>query len=155
MPEDPRMNLQDAHSVLAEAGMNADSRRAADPRLRGLPLVLARTGWVALAVLALVTFVISVPIYNAQLQTLCVAENLDTSCMAEQLTPQHLPALEASGFSLATYASYLSAIRVFAEIVSVVVALIIFWRKSDDRMALLVSMMLALSNGLDPAVAPT
>jgi signal transduction histidine kinase len=149
------MNLQDSHPVLAEAGLNADSRRAADPRLRGLPLVLARTGWAALAVLALVTFVISVPIYTAQLQTLCVAENPDTSCMAEQLAPQHLPALAASGFSLATYASYLSAIRVFAELICVVVALIIFWRKSDDRMALLVSMMLALSNGLDPAVAPT
>src|SRR6266516_4881241 len=114
MPEDPRMNLQDAHPVPAEAGLNADSRRAADPRLHGLALVLARTGWVALAVLALVTFMISVPIYNVQLQTLCVAENPDTSCMAEQLAPQHLPALEASGFSLETYASYLSALRVFA-----------------------------------------
>ncbi|MFL5805899.1 MAG: histidine kinase [Roseiflexaceae bacterium] len=149
------MNLQDAHPVLAEGGLNADSRRAADPRLRGLPLVLVRTGWAALTVLALLTFAISVPMYNAQLQTLCVAENPDTSCMAEQLAPQHLPALEASGFSLATYASYLSAIRMFAELVSVVVALIIFWRKSNDPMALLVSMMLALSNGLDPAVAPT
>jgi hypothetical protein len=105
-------------------------------------LPLARLGWVALALLAVASSIIYVPYNWSRLQTVCVAADVARDCLFDQMTPASLPALEAAGFSLQSYAAYLSAIAVVVSVVGLAVAAFIFWRKSDDPMALLVAALL-------------
>jgi hypothetical protein len=97
------------------------------PALRRL--VLARAAWVAVAVVALGTFVISVPARYAQLA---------------HPTAEVRGALVEMGLSAGGYALYnITLDAVFVSIFAVV-AIIIFWRRSDDPMALLVATMLVV-----------
>jgi hypothetical protein len=106
-------------------GMSPRAPRS--PALRSL--VLARVAWVAVAVVALGTFVISVPARYAQLA---------------HPTAEVRGALVEMGLSAAGYALYnITLDAVFVSIFAVV-AIIIFWRRSDDPMALLVATMLVV-----------
>jgi hypothetical protein len=99
------------------------------PALRRRWLVLARAAWVAVAVVALGTFVISVPARYAQLA---------------HPTAEVRGALVEMGLSAGGYALYnITLDAVFVSIFAVV-AIIIFWRRSDDPMALLVATMLVV-----------
>jgi uncharacterized membrane protein YidH (DUF202 family) len=90
--------------------------------------------------LTLVVFFGSIPVYIAQLQTICSG----TVCAYRQLSSEQATALQALGFSLGEYASYTVALTMISEVVCIAVSGLIFWRKSSDWMALLFALCLVL-----------
>jgi hypothetical protein len=107
-------------------------------RLSGRRLLLARVAWVSVAALAVGLFVSGIPAEFALLHFPCPT----VSCPTGQLSPSGLRALEGLGLSLDSFAVYAVAMDVIFAAVCTAVALLIFWRRSDDRMGLLVSVAL-------------
>ncbi len=118
-------------------------------------LVWARTLWLGIAGLTLFLFVVALPLRFTQLQTVCAG----VGCSEPQLTPDDVRVLHGLGLSLRDYATYIMALEVAFVAVHFVIAAIIFWRRSDDLLALFVSLMLitfgaAAFSGTMNALAP-
>ncbi len=111
---------------------------ALDTRVPGRWLVLARGIWITLVVLTLTIFFASLPVYIAQLQTPCAG----STCGFQQLTPEQVGALTGMGLSLSVYVAFTVALALASVVVCLVVSTLIVWRRSDDRMALLVALTL-------------
>ena len=105
--------------------------------LRGRTLVFARGTWLAVAVLALGFFVAGIPSEFVMFHTEC-----QDTCLGGQVSQAGSRALRDLGLSLDFYAAYAVALDVVFAAVYVAVAASIFWRKSDERMAILVSFAL-------------
>jgi hypothetical protein len=121
------------------------SQRAAPPptTLRSPWLLLARVVWVALAVTALAIVLFSVPGSYEYFSGACTAGSEVCSERAVgQPTPEGVRALLDAGLSLSTYAFLNVALDKIADFVWIAVGALIFLRRSDDRMALLVSLFL-------------
>jgi hypothetical protein len=128
------MNVQHAPTAKTES-----RERHSSARLQGRWLVLARVGWVVLVVLTLAIFFSSFPVYLAQLQTPCAG----TACaFTSQLTPGQVVGLKGIGVSIGDYAAFMVALTLATILVCLVVSTVIVLRRSDDRMALLVALML-------------
>ncbi len=108
----------------------------ANTRISGYRLLVARIVLLATSVLNLILFIAGVPVYFAYLHTLC------TDCLDDRLTPDKLQALHTLGISISTYAVYMVALNLLFALVFFAVAALIFWRKSDDWMALLAAFSL-------------
>lgn len=100
------------------------------PRLR----LASRSGWIALCALSLALYVAMMPAYFAGLQQVCAS-----GC---QLTPGQARALLGFGFSVQGYAVGGVVVSALFVLVSCGVAALLFWRSSDDWMALLVGLLL-------------
>ena len=124
--------------IPSQTTRSSNLTRAPDTRLRGRRLVLARAVWVALVALTLLIFIASIPDFDAQLQAFCRV----TFCTPGQLTPDTARILHVLGLTPGLYAHLNVALIVATTVVWFAVAAIIFWRKSDDWLALLVSIML-------------
>jgi hypothetical protein len=94
----------------------------------------------AVVVFSLSIFIASLPAYVAQLQTVCTG----VTCVYAygQLTPGSAQALQNLGLSIGGYAVSILALITASMLVSFVVAGLVFWRRSDDWMAMLVSLFL-------------
>ena len=115
---------------------------AAHMRLSGSRLILARIAWIAVVTLIVALFLAMLPAYYSLLQTICTA----TACGPTQPTPDSAQAIQKLGFSLGTYATFTLALTIALVFLCIVVSAVIFWRKSDDWMALLVALgVVALS----------
>jgi hypothetical protein len=99
------------------------------PTLRGRWLLLARAAWMAVAVAALGAFVAAVPARYAQLA---------------HPTEAVRTALAELGLSASTYAFYNVALDTLFVSVFAMIGIVIFWRRSDDAIALLVATMLVV-----------
>ena len=106
--------------------------------LRGRQLVMARAAWIAVTALTVTLFVMAVPLRYAELQKVCVG----AVCTEPQLTLDDVRELQALGLSREWHATYHVTIEIVFAAVHLVMATVIFARKSDDRMALFVSFML-------------
>jgi hypothetical protein len=130
------MNQADVQS---EKVVRSASSSMADTRLRGGWLVLARVVWVAMVVLTLGLFIASIPTTFADLHLLCTAASCTTS---GQLTPDYVRELHALGLSMDFYATYIVVFIIVFAFGYFAVGAVLFWRKSDDRMALFASFTL-------------
>ncbi len=119
-------------------GVSAPPPNATQMRLQGRWLLLARCVWITLVVLTLAIFFASLPVYLAQLQTPCSG----TPCAYDQFSPAQVGALKRIGLSLGDYALYTLALTLASVVLCLVVSTLIVWRRSDDRMALLVALLL-------------
>lgn len=109
--------------------------------MRSRWISLARAGWLIVAALTISLFVASIPIEFAQLQLGCPT----SSCASSGgITPVGLTLLENLGFSPQFFAAYGIVLELVFALGFVVVAALIFWRKSSDRQALFVSLTLLL-----------
>ena len=108
-----------------------------DTRLRGPWLVTARLGWVILTLINLLLFVLGIPAYFAQLHVICT-----TDCHPGRVTPGNALALTHLGISREVYIAYILTITLLASLVSLTVGAILFWRKSQELIGLLVSLLL-------------
>src|SRR5258708_7715101 len=130
------MNLQPVSTTTTGNDERPDEVRT---RLHGRWLVFVRGVWLTLVVLTLAIFFASLPVYLAQLQTPCAG----TACpFSQQLTPQQAGALKGIGLSIDAYTAYTLALTLASVVFCLVVSAVIVWRRSDDRMALLVALML-------------
>jgi hypothetical protein len=101
-------------------------------------LLLARVAWIAVAVLAVGLFLAGIPAEFALLQVPCPS----VRCPTGQLPPTGLHALEDLGLSTGSFAAYSVAMDAVFAAVCVGVAILIFMRRSEDRMALFASLAL-------------
>ena len=108
-----------------------------DTRLHGRWLPLARVAWIGVVALIVGVFITSLPVFLVQLQVTCAP----AICSFWQLTPAAAQTLQSLGFSPDAYAIYTLTLVIIFGLVWLVSALVIFWRKSDDWMALLFALM--------------
>jgi hypothetical protein len=132
------MNL---YSSLTNTGESSEARNnsSSETYLQGVWLVLARIAWVAVSVLAVGLFVGSLPSYFAYLHVPGTS-----SSSAPQLTPSDVATLRGLGLSLDLYAWLDISVYIVILLAYVLSGIVLFWRKSDDRMALLASLSLVL-----------
>lgn len=132
--------MHESLDTTTQTRVSVDSGSAAETRLPDRWLPLARLAWGIVAALTLTIFIASLPVYLAQLQITCVG----VSCAAGQLTPQAARELGNLGLSMSSYTLLIAIFIVASALVWFGVAMIIIWRKSDDKMGLLVALMLVL-----------
>ncbi|MDQ5852744.1 MAG: hypothetical protein M3380_11880, partial [Chloroflexota bacterium] len=124
-----------------EPAPGADAGSEASTGLRGRRLILARTIWLIVAALTLYVFVAGVPTTYNQALT---------------ITPDTRAALVALGLSERFPARFFIATDIITMLSFGAIAGLLFWRRSDDWMALFVSSMLlqmVLSYTAPPAKA--
>src|SRR6266700_5839434 len=128
--------------VPSQATRRSDRSGAPDTRLRGRKLILARVVWIAVVTLLVALFLAMLPAYYSLLQTICIG----ATCGPTQPTPDTAQGIQKLGFSLGTYATFTLALTLAAVFICIAVSVVIFWRRSDDWMALLVALgVVALS----------
>jgi hypothetical protein len=106
--------------------------------LRGRWLVLARVAWVALTAVVIGLHLAGIPYFYArQIGHLNLV----------RLSPEQLRGFENLGLTPGFYAAYTVTLPVGTMLVFTAIATVIFWRKSDDRMALFAAFTLAVFGG--------
>ncbi|HEX5850322.1 MAG TPA: hypothetical protein VFY59_14090 [Rubrobacter sp.] len=129
--------------------------------IRGRLLLLARAVWIVVAVTVLAIMVFSVPSSYEYYSEVCTATPGVCSgpvigqTTPVQATPEGLQALQDAGLSVRFYAISNVVIDKVFQLVWFAVGALIFWRRSDDRMALLTSLFLVTFGTVtvDPAAA--
>ena len=126
------------------------SARSGAPRtrLRGRKLILARVVWVAVVSLIVALFLARLPAYYTFLQTVCTG----AACGAAQPTPASAQALQKLGLYVSTYATFTLALTLALAFLCFTLGAVIFWRRSDDWMALLGALAVVASVALNPNV---
>jgi hypothetical protein len=112
------MNLQQSPTITVE---RPDMRDRSETRLHGRWLVLARVGWIAVTVTLVILNLIALP---------------DTYGSYFTFTPQVLQDLHRLGLSPTLYSILLTVENAPFQLVYLALGLLLFLRRSDDRMAL-------------------
>src|SRR6266568_3658923 len=128
-------------SASTNGTVGSEKGSKSDTHLHGRWLNLARCIWAVLVVLALGLFVASIPTYYASLHMLNASS---PPSVGGQLTPHDAQTLAAVALTVDFYAWYNVLNAIVLECVFLAVGLLIFLRKSDDRMALLASFTLIM-----------
>jgi hypothetical protein len=129
-------------AVAGADSMSAQAPSLPDTRLHGRRLALARVGWLVLVSSALALFVASLAPYTAVLHRRCVGA---AACnLAGALDAAGVRGLQADGFSLSAYAASTLILTAINALLWVGLGLLLFWRRSDDGMALLAAAALVL-----------
>jgi hypothetical protein len=109
-------------------------------RRGGGPVRYFRIAWAAVAALTAVVFVSGMPAEYARLRTPCEG---DVACAwLPRLTAENTRQLGELGLSPDFFSAYFVAIEVAFTMMAFAIGAVILWRKPEDRMALLVSLML-------------
>jgi hypothetical protein len=127
------------HQTSSSRGVSVPPPNATQMRLQGRWIMLARGLWITLVILTLAIFFASLPVYIARQQTLCAGIECINGVL---LTPSQAEVLKGIGLSLGDYTAYSVAFMLATIVLCLVVSTIIVWRRPDDRMAVLVAIML-------------
>ena len=111
-------------------------------RLPGVWLVMARAVWVTLAILAVALFVAGT--LQAVGEPLPRCTQAGVECDPAELAAEDLEAIRDSGLPLGAVAVFFIWPDLMLNVTFLVVGVVIFWRRSDDWMALLFSITLVL-----------
>ncbi len=95
--------------------------------LQGRWLFIARTTWVMVTIVAITMFIAGIPPFLDELR---------------DLSPETKKVLESSGFSVDFFIRYIIAHQTAFAFAFVAIAAVIFWRKSNDWLAIFASLML-------------
>jgi hypothetical protein len=114
-----------------------------DTRLRDVPLVLARAAWLLVTGAVVVLDLAGIPVTYLKIQTPC------TGCRADSGPPtvDQARVLHEMGVSLQFWASYETIIMIIVVLVYIGMGVLLFLRRSDDRMAIFASLMLVTFGG--------
>jgi hypothetical protein len=118
-------------------------------KYRGRWVTLARAAWAALAVVMLLLLGIGVVVRYNELRTVTP----DAAVAFGQLRPQDFAELERLQMTLQGYALYFTMAEFLTALVFVSVAFVIFWRRSEEWIALFVATMLLLLPSVLPLVS--
>jgi hypothetical protein len=122
----------------------AEAPRPARTTVRGRRLAVARAAWLALLVLIPAMFVAGVPVLLGAIEMICSAP----SCQGGgRIDPAFARALEEVGLSQRFYATYYVTLDALYVLGYCAVAALIFWRRSDERVALFGAFALVLFGG--------
>jgi signal transduction histidine kinase len=123
------------------APASARERVQTSPRGAGVPehwLLLARLGWLSVASVTLVHFIASLPVLDARFKMVCA------DCL---LQPSNVVELGSLGLSVDFFATYLIVLAMLFAVMYFTVGAVLFWRRSQDRLALLVALVLVTIGG--------
>src|SRR5947208_8984076 len=134
--------------VPGQATRNSARSGAPGTRLYGRRLILARVVWVTVVSLIVALFLARLPAYYTALQTVCTG----APCGNTQPTPDSALALQKLGLSVGAYAVFILALTIALALLCFTLGAVIFWRKSDDWMALLGALAVVASVTLNPQV---
>ena len=137
--------------IPSQATRSSDRSGTPDTRLHGRRLILGRVVWVAVITLIVALFLATLPAYYTLLQTVCTG----AMCGAVQPTPDSAQAMQKLGLSIGAYATFILALTLSLAFLCFTVSAVIFWRKSDDWMALLVALTVATTVTLSGSVYGT
>jgi hypothetical protein len=126
-------------------GQSSSQTNTSSARLQGRWLLAARVAWIVLVLFVLGVAIASLPAVFAVLHQSCTFGSVDCNGSG-LLTASQIQELPKYGFSLDAHAWMYLGIGGFYALVSIVLGAVIFWRKSDDWMALLVA-LLSISTG--------
>ncbi len=127
------------HPSFSMPTMRDEQRGERDTRLHGNWLVLMRVTWVVVVVLSVGLFIVSVPFNFATSHAICTT----ASCFySNQLTLDQVHELQHLGLSIDFYALFTIVLTIIFEFGYVAIGAVIFWRKSDERVALVTSLYL-------------
>jgi signal transduction histidine kinase len=135
------MNLSKTNEQSASGSVASSTAKM---RLTGSRLIIARAVWLVLVVPSLGLFVIGLPVYYALLQKACVDST--TCSIVGSLTAKGLRALAVLGFTASGYAAFYTIFWVVIFVIWCGIGLLIFWRRSNDGMALLTAFFLVMFN---------
>ena len=110
--------------------------------MQGRRLLLARVVWVMVALLTVGVFVLNIPSEFARLRSPCT-DTVSCSWLI-RLTAENARELSDLGLSVDLFAAYFISLEAVFTVVPIAVGAIIFWRRPDDRMAFLVSLVLLM-----------
>jgi len=137
-------------------------RGESNTRLQGRRLILAWILWGVIAFFELAGLIYSLTNAVVQLQVLCTSTS---TCTIQQLSAGAVKTLQSAGLSLGDYIAFYLGVILISTLLCYTVAAVLLWRRKDDWLALLVSLMLMsfgpgiISNGVrfsqwfDPAMA--
>ena len=131
-----------------ESGRGSAVSSNMNTRLSGSWLVIARIVWLVLVVSSLGFFVVGLPAYYKQIQTACF--NAVTCNITGALTAKGLQGLSGIGFSVSGYATFFMIFLIIIVAIWSGTGFLIFWRRSDDWLALLVALFLVIFNATFP-----
>ena len=114
-------------------------RQHADILVHGPWLLLMRTAWILVVAVSLTISFADIPLEFRRLHRVC----LGSSC-EQQLTTGILQDLHHLNLSVDFFATYLVVLEFGSLFVWAAVALLIFWNRSNDPMALLVALFLVI-----------
>jgi hypothetical protein len=126
--------------TLAPTDSRSEARGASGTHLHGRWLILVRIVWLVVVVLSLAISIAYIPLQFAQLHIACVG----AACTGQELTSGIVQELHRMNLSVDFYAACFVILNFSFYLVWVVVAFVIFWRKSNDWMALIVALFLVL-----------
>ncbi len=106
-------------------------------------LRLTQGAWIVLALLLLVIFVANIPAFFQYTRTVCTLPDVG-NCPTEQLTPAYVQVLDYLHLSVAVAEGLLAVLCVAVSVLYWLLGLLIFWRKSQEWIGLLVSLLLVL-----------
>jgi hypothetical protein len=106
--------------------------------LHGRWLLAARTACLGVSLITFVIWVWGIPLRYAQLGTICTT----TVCGDQQPTLASISQFQAAGTSIGFYAAYTGTVEVLFMLVFLILAVLIFWRKSHTRIGLLTALFL-------------
>jgi hypothetical protein len=134
------MNLVDTEG---KSGSHLAVSSTATTRLTGSWLIIARAVWLALVVPSLGLFVVGLPIYYQQVQRSCV--DPVTCSLGGAQTAKGLQDLSAHGLSVSEYAALFTIFFAIMAATWCAVGFLLFWRRSDDWLALLAAFFLVIT----------
>jgi len=126
-------------STSTKVSLSQQRQSEANTSLYGPSLILARIVWIVMVVLSLTISLIDIPLHFARLHIVCVGSDC-----GQQLTASIVRDLHKLNLSVDFFAASVIILEFGFYFVWVVVAFVIFWRKSNDWMALLVALFLIL-----------
>ncbi len=136
-----------------DSAADPHARSQAHTGLRGPWLVVARVTWITVVALAVVVFGAALPVFFQASRTILSPETQ----VPGQLAAADVQLMQQWGLSLDLYAAYQTAVIVLMAFVLTVAGALLFWRKSNDPIAVFVSLWFVLfglcgSPVLDPLV---
>ena len=135
------MNRSDTEGKSANGAIDSN---AANTRLTGSWLTIARVVWLVLAIPSLGLFLASLLVSYQQMLKVCV--DPVTCTLSGELPVQMQQSLASIGFSVSGFAALLTIFSVLTAAVWYAVGFLIFWRRSDDWLALLAALFLVMFN---------
>jgi signal transduction histidine kinase len=124
--------------AMARQSLQAKPFSSTPVLLEGRLLTVARGTWLLVATLSVGLFLAGVPFHYRQLLDVCVGNE----CSWTQLSPPEMLALQNTAFSPTLYATYSITLTTAWALAYATIALIIFWRRSNEWMALLAALWL-------------
>lgn len=104
---------------------------------------LAQGIWIVLALALLVIFVVNLPAFFQYARIVCTLPDAG-NCPGEQFTPAYVQILHQLHLSVTVAEDLLAALCVAVSMGYWLLGLLIFWRKSQEWIGLLVSLLLVL-----------